>query len=88
MIKSTVVAALVHLLVFVGLASASPVTSHQPAKPGLTYLYTANITGPAPYDVGVGPYGDRAIYPISGGNFVGPRLKGMLNSFSAQSRRC
>lgn len=47
-----------------------------PKAPGLTYLYTVNITGGEFYNTGPGPRGTRLIVPIIKGNFAGPKLKG------------
>ncbi|EAQ82993.1 hypothetical protein CHGG_10811 [Chaetomium globosum CBS 148.51] len=49
---------------------------HAPKAPGLTYLYTVNITAGEIYPVGPGPRGIRLVVPIASGNFAGPRLKG------------
>lgn len=48
----------------------------KPKAPGLTYLYTVNITGGEVYNVGPGPHGTRLVVPILNGNFAGPKLKG------------
>lgn len=47
-----------------------------PKAPGLTYLYTANLTFPAPISIGTTPLGVRQILTISGGSFEGPKLSG------------
>lgn len=47
-----------------------------PAPPTLNFLYTSFVDIAAPTDYGVGPYGDRAVIPITGGNFTGPKLSG------------
>ncbi len=47
-----------------------------PKPPALTYLYTVNLTSPAPINVGAGPRGIRQVIPISGGAFSGPKLSG------------
>jgi hypothetical protein len=39
-------------------------------------LYTSFVTLGSTLDYGSGPYGDRVIIPITGGNFSGPGLKG------------
>ena len=48
-----------------------------PKPPGITFLYTVNITGGDRYPVGTGPYGNRIVVPILSGSFAGPKLKGM-----------
>lgn len=57
------------LLAFLGTSSAS-----YPKAPGLSYLYTVNITGGTPIIVGPGPRGNRIVVPIIGGSFSGPKL--------------
>jgi hypothetical protein len=47
-----------------------------PHPPGLTYLYTVNITGGTTANIGPGPRGTRVVVPIVGGKFSGPKLKG------------
>jgi len=54
-------------------------------SPGLTYLYNANITGTGMIFLGQGPRGTRIVAPITGGAFVGPRLKGMFFSLYSLS---
>ncbi|KAM7220351.1 hypothetical protein V8F06_004317 [Rhypophila decipiens] len=62
-----------------GLASAAPKKpSGPPAAPGLSYLYTLNVTAGVTYPVGPGPRGTRVVLTINGGNFAGPKLKGTL----------
>ena len=61
------------LLLVAGVAAAG---KHAPAKPGLTYLYTVNITGSNITDLGPGPFGHRLISAILSGSFEGPKLKG------------
>jgi len=72
--RSFFASTLVGVLSLFSLADAS----HAPKKPGLTYLYTVNITGGTPYDVGPGPYGDRVVVPIVSGTFSGPKMSGEL----------
>jgi hypothetical protein len=42
-----------------------------PPPPALTYLYTSYVNISNPVDYGIGPYGDRLVIPIVGGNFTG-----------------
>lgn len=51
-----------------------------PKPPGITFLYTVNITGGDRYPVGTGPYGNRIVVPILSGSFAGPKLKGMTTA--------
>jgi hypothetical protein len=51
-----------------------------PAAPTLTYLYTANLTLPAPISIGAGPLGTRQVFGISGGSFSGPKLTGAYST--------
>ncbi len=43
-----------------------------PDPPSLTFLYTVNITFPAP--IAISP--TRQAIPVTGGSFAGPRLNG------------
>lgn len=70
---STVFVAVVSALATVGVVNALPT---EPAKPPLTYLYSANLTIPPAYDIGTVPMGGRAILPLTGGSFSGPKLSG------------
>ncbi|KAK3944405.1 hypothetical protein QBC46DRAFT_440634 [Diplogelasinospora grovesii] len=54
------------------------VTAASPTPPGLTYLYTVNITAGQAAVVGTGPRGNRIVVPIAGGTFAGPKLKGTV----------
>ncbi|KAM7203399.1 Protein of unknown function (DUF3237) domain containing protein [Naviculisporaceae sp. PSN 640] len=65
------------LLALAGLSAAAK-PPKDPKPPGVTYLYTVNITGGDTYPVGAGPYGTRLVVPITGGTFSGPRLKGTV----------
>ncbi|ETS74490.1 hypothetical protein PFICI_14356 [Pestalotiopsis fici W106-1] len=59
------------------------VTAATPAAPGLTYLYTANVTLGTKFSMGVGPYGERVAIPIIGGTFSGPNLNGTILNLGA-----
>ncbi len=63
------------------LASLSSAAYSQPTKPGLTFLYTVNITGGTPVQAGPGPFGDRLVIPILEGTFAGPKMKGTSRFF-------
>lgn len=47
-----------------------------PKPPSFTYLYSINLTMPAGISIGNTPVGSRAILPISGGKFWGPKFNG------------
>jgi hypothetical protein len=82
--RPSIVAALINALAFVGMVSgqtAVPDAAKPPAgpkAPGLTFLYTLNITGGTPVDIGVGPRGQRLVIPIASGTIAGPRFKGII----------
>jgi len=65
-------------------AAAAPAPApgpKQPKAPGLTYLYTVNITGGEAALVGQGPRGFRIVVPIIKGSFSGPKgFKGKLTA--------
>jgi hypothetical protein len=48
-----------------------------PKAPGLTFLYSVNITGGPTTTLGPGPRGIRFAVPILGGTFSGPKLNGI-----------
>jgi hypothetical protein len=50
----------------------------EPAKPALTYLYSATFNGSAPIDFGTTPLGNLTFTALTGGSFSGPRLNGRL----------
>jgi hypothetical protein len=47
------------------------------------FLYKINLTLDAPIDIDKVPIGKRVIYPITGGTFEGPKLKGKVRAFGA-----
>tara|TARA_R110002060_G_scaffold40860_8_gene52244 strand:- start:272 stop:658 length:387 start_codon:yes stop_codon:yes gene_type:complete len=59
----------------------------QPKAPGLTYLYTANITLGETIDYGDGPHGHRSFSIDVGGTFSGPILKGVFHRPQTKSSR-
>ena len=83
--KSMLFTLLYCLLALLGVGSATgDRKQHVPRAPGLTYLYTVNITAGEVYPVGPGPRGTRIVVPIASGNFAGPKLKGELHSADFQ----
>ncbi|OLN85470.1 UPF0311 protein-like protein 1, partial [Colletotrichum chlorophyti] len=48
----------------------------EPSIPGLTYLYSLNGTLGESFTTGIGPHGTRAVLPVLGGPFSGPRVSG------------
>ncbi|KAK3360468.1 hypothetical protein B0T25DRAFT_496373 [Lasiosphaeria hispida] len=69
---------LLTLLSLLTLTNAAVFSPKGPKPPGLTYLYTVNITGGEAAPVGLGPRGYRVVVPIVGGSFSGPKLKGTV----------
>jgi hypothetical protein len=59
-------------------ADAAVDAAKKPAAPAFSFLYTSFVTLGGAIDYGSGPYGDRLVIPITGGNFSGPGLKGKL----------
>jgi hypothetical protein len=60
----------------------------EPAKPdlpipGLEFIFAARVTVDAPLDLGDVGKGGRRIVPITGGEFSGPRLRGVVLSGGA-----
>jgi Protein of unknown function (DUF3237) len=47
------------------------------------FLYKINLSLEAPFDIGKIPIGKRVIYPVKGGTFEGPKLKGKVRAFGA-----
>ena len=77
--KLTLVSAFASILAIAGgVCAAGPVAPvpKPPKAPGLTYLYSVNITGGEAAVVGQGPRGFRLVVPILRGSFAGPKLKG------------
>ncbi|KAH8911612.1 hypothetical protein BR93DRAFT_924289 [Coniochaeta sp. PMI_546] len=69
----------VHIHVFhILLLATISIASKIPKAPGLSYLYTVNITGGPTTTFGPGPRGTRLAVPILGGKFSGPKLKGTV----------
>lgn len=52
-------------------------------SPQLEFIFAASVTVSAPLDVGDVGKGGRRIVPISGGEFSGPRLRGIIVSGGA-----
>ena len=51
--------------------------------PSLEYEFSYRATLKAPVNVGAGPYGNRVVAEVTGGDFEGPRLKGRILSGGA-----
>ena len=66
------------------LAALAATALPDPKPPSFTYLYSVYLTMPAGVTIGNTPSGSRAILPISGGTFSGPRLNGLFRSFLPQ----
>jgi Protein of unknown function (DUF3237) len=47
------------------------------------FLYKITLTLDAPTDIGKLPIGKRVIYPVKGGTFEGPKIKGKVRAFGA-----
>ena len=52
--------------------------AQDPAGPETEFVMQLHVTLDAPYTVGETPHGRRAVVPITGGTFEGPRLKGTI----------
>lgn len=44
------------------------------------FLYKISLSIDKPYDTGHSPYGTRLAYPIKGGTFEGPKIKGTVKA--------
>jgi Protein of unknown function (DUF3237) len=44
------------------------------------FLYSISLSIDKPYDMGQTPYGTRIAYPIKGGTFEGPKMKGTVKA--------
>ncbi|KAK5655626.1 hypothetical protein OQA88_5557 [Cercophora sp. LCS_1] len=75
--KFTFVNVLTSVMAIAGLSHAAP-GPKPPKAPGLTYLYSVNITGGDAAFPGAGPRGFRIVVPILSGSFSGPKLKGTV----------
>jgi hypothetical protein len=68
----------------VALAVALFVTSIATAQKLETeFLYKINLTLETPLEIGKLPIGKRVIYPVIGGTFEGPKIKGKVRAFGA-----
>lgn len=47
------------------------------------FLYRISLTLDTPIDIGKLPIGKRVIYPVTGGTFEGPKIKGKVRPFGA-----
>ncbi|KAB5585149.1 hypothetical protein GE09DRAFT_1276751 [Coniochaeta sp. 2T2.1] len=61
-------------------ASLAVTALADPKPPVFSYLYSVNLTMPAGVTIGNGPSGSRAILPISGGTFWGPKFNGTVGA--------
>lgn len=61
----------------------SPATPPPPPTPELTFLYTLHCKVQNALYTAEVPWGTRAVLPITGGNFSGPRLKGEVLDLGA-----
>ncbi|KAK0666871.1 hypothetical protein QBC41DRAFT_348491 [Cercophora samala] len=52
-----------------------------PPSPGLSYIGRTHISLGTPFPVGPGPFGNRSILPITGGNFTGPIFNATVRAF-------
>lgn len=73
--KNTSLVAIVIALLVTNIASAQKLESG--------FLYKINLALDAPIDIGKIPIGKRVLYPIKGGSFEGPKLKGKVRAFGA-----
>ncbi|KXJ85428.1 hypothetical protein Micbo1qcDRAFT_106863, partial [Microdochium bolleyi] len=55
----------------------------RPPPPGLTFLYSLNATIAPAINLGASPLSNRTIYPITGGSFEGPMIKGTVMNLGA-----
>jgi hypothetical protein len=67
---------------FGGTQNTSIQAAHEPLAPGLTFLYTSYAECQNGLYATQGPQGIRTAIPIIGGNFTGPRLRGLLAKLS------
>ena len=64
------------------MANPEPARPELPV-PGLEFIFAARVTVDAPLDLGDVGKGGRRIVPITGGEFSGPRLRGVVLSGGA-----
>ena len=67
-----------HFLLTVLLTATMSAMAQDPAGPETEFVMQLHVTLDAPYTVGETPHGRRAVVPITGGTFEGPRLKGTI----------
>ena len=65
-------------LLAVLLTATMSAMTQDPAGPETEFVMQLHVTLDAPYTVGETPHGRRAVVPITGGTFEGPRLKGTI----------
>jgi hypothetical protein len=76
------VLSLASLALFSSAQNTSIPTVPEPEAPDLTFLYTAFAECENSLYESQGPRGIRKAIPIIGGNFTGPRLRGLFPSLS------
>jgi len=64
------------LATIAGIFTQTAIAQATPKPPGLTYLYSSNVTLGTTINYGAGPKGNRVAIPITGGVFTGPKMKG------------
>jgi Protein of unknown function (DUF3237) len=74
-LQATTLITLIAILCCANIANAQKLASE--------FLYKINLTLDKPFDIGDIPIGKRVIYPVTGGSFEGPRLKGKVRAFGA-----
>ncbi|KAK0391925.1 hypothetical protein NLU13_1423 [Sarocladium strictum] len=70
-------------LLLLALGAAPVVLAQQFGHPSLEFLYHADATLGASWDIGDTGFGNRVVIPITGGTFRGPRLSGNITNLGA-----
>lgn len=66
------------LFLFAWFVVSSTAHAQEIPAPQLEYVMQLRVLIDKPYAVGVTPHGKRVVVPITGGTFVGPRLRGTV----------
>jgi hypothetical protein len=74
-VKINLIVAMALLLFVTSIATAQKLETE--------FLYKISLTLDTPIDIGKLPIGKRVIYPITGGSFEGPKIKGKVRAFGA-----
>jgi hypothetical protein len=74
-VKINLIVAMALLLFVTSIATAQKLETE--------FLYKISLTLDASIDIGKLPIGKRVIYPITGGSFEGPKIKGKVRAFGA-----